>query len=327
MNDQRLIGQPANTPPHIKAGLKRLDDLVKRTPEIAGVVAFYRAVIPILWEAQQNVPSFILDAAKAQQKLKSGQPLLVDEELPLDAQATADFFMRLCHIVERADAAETPQGSGWSLFSRRKSNSDQLVGWSQTGDDTVFQAMAARQIRQAIEQNQLDLAEVWQAIAMGERQHIEQMATRLKLDPDLLRILAQISLKPALHAWAQNLGPIINLDQWRRGYCPMCGNAPMLSEIQGKEGERRLRCSLCGTGWYYPRLQCPFCGCQGHKTLGYIAVEGEEEKYRLQTCESCRRYVKVVVTYDPIQPDLLLVEDLATLHLDLIANERDFVLS
>jgi len=167
---------------------------------------------------------------------------------------------------------------------------------------------------------------VWQAMAMGEGQRVEQTAVGLELDPNLLRILAQISLKPALYAWAQNLGRIVDLDQWRRGHCPMCGNTPMLSEIQGKEGARRLRCSLCGTGWYYPRLQCPFCGRHGHKSLGYIAVEGEEEKYRMQTCDNCRRYIKVVVTYDPIPPDLLLVEDLATLHLDLIANERDFAL-
>jgi formate dehydrogenase maturation protein FdhE len=53
-------------------------------------------------------------------------------------------------------------------------------------------------------------------------------------------------------------------------------------------------------------------------------VEGEEEKYRLQTCDVCRRYIKVVVTYDPIPVDLLLVEDLVTLHLDHIAGERDF---
>jgi FdhE protein len=104
----------------------------------------------------------------------------------------------------------------------------------------------------------------------------------------------------------------------------MCGNTPTLSEIQGKEGERRLRCGWCGAGWYYPRLRCAFCRTDGHKTLGYLAVEGEEEKYRLQTCDVCRGYLKVVVTFDPIPVELLPVEDLATLHLDSIARERGF---
>jgi FdhE protein len=86
-----------------------------------------------------------------------------------------------------------------------------------------------------------------------------------------------------------------------------------------------LRCGLCGAGWSYPRLQCAFCANTQHQSLGYLSVDGEEEKYRLQTCEVCRGYLKVVVTFDPIPVDLLPLEDLATLHLDLIAVERQYV--
>lgn len=319
-----MMAQPAKVPPQVETGLKRLDDLVKRNPEMAAAVAFYRAAIPLLWQAQQTVPFFTLDAAMAQQKLESGRPLLVDEDLPLDTQTTADFFLRLCRLVERAAAPNGRNHSRWSLFTRGNPDPAALIESVQAGDGTALRATAARQIRRVVEANQLDLAEVWQALAMGDGPRVEQTAVRLKLDPDLLQMLAQNSLKPALRAWAQNLGRIVELDHWRRGHCPMCGNPPALSEIQGKEGERRLRCTVCGAGWYYPRLQCPFCGRRGHKTLGYIAVEGEEEKYRLQTCDVCRRYIKVVVTFDPIPVDLLLVEDLVTLHLDHIAGERDF---
>ena len=310
--------------PQLEAALKRLDGLVQRTPEMAGAVAFYRAAIPLLSQAQQNVPAFTLDPAMAQQKLESGRPLLVDEDLPLDGQATAGLFLRLCRLVERAGAPDTSNRTGWSLFTRSKPDPARLLEQAQAGNGAALQAAAAGQIRRAVEQNQLELAEVWEALATGDGPRVEQTAVRLKLDPSLLQMLAQNSLKPALRAWAQNLGPIVDLDHWRRGHCPMCGSAPALSEIQGKEGERRLRCTMCGAGWYYPRLQCSFCGRRGHKTLGYIAVDGEEEKYRLQTCDSCHSYIKVVVTYDPIPVDLLLVEDLATLHLDHIANERNF---
>jgi FdhE protein len=286
------MAMAVKTSPQIEAALKRLDGLAKGNAPMTEAAAFYRAAIPALWESQQTVPFFTMNPAEAQRKLESGRPLLVDEALPLDGQATADFFLRLCRMVERSGASS--------------------------------QVTAARQIRRMVAKNRLDLAELWQALAAGDRLTIERTAVRLKLDPNLLRILAQNSLKPALRTWAQHLVQLVNLDHWRRGHCPMCGSAPVLSEIQGKEGERRLRCSLCGTGWYYPRLQCPFCGLRGHKTLGYIAVEGEEEKYRLQTCDNCRQYTKVVVTFDPIQPDMLPVEELATLHLDHIAGERDF---
>ena len=318
------MAQLAKVSPQIETALKRLDGLVQRTPEIVEAVAFYRAAIPALWQAQQAVPFFTLDPAAAQQKLESGQPLLVGEDLPLDGQATTDFFLHLCRLVERAALPDTPNRSGWSLFKRGKPDPATLMERAEAGDGAALQSAAAGQIRRLVEQNQLHLAAVWEALATGDALRVEQTAVHLKLDPNLLRVLAQNSLKPALRVWARNLCQIVDLDHWRRGHCPMCGNAPALSEIQGKEGERRLRCAMCGAGWYYPRLQCPFCGTRGHKTLGYIAVEGEEEKYRLQTCETCRRYIKVVVTFDPIPEDLLAVEDLATLHLDHIANERGF---
>ncbi len=106
--------------------------------------------------------------------------------------------------------------------------------------------------------------------------------------------------------------------------CLVCGSAPALAEIQGKEGGRRLRCGLCAAGWPYPRVKCTFCANTNHLSLGTLSVEGEGEKYRVQTCDVCRGYVKVVVTFDPIPEDMLAVEDLATYHLDLVAAERGY---
>lgn len=311
--------------PQITAGLRRLDELVKRSPELAGSAAFYRATIPALWAAQQEVPAFTMDPARVQQKLESGRPLLVDEDLPLDGEATADFFLRLCRIVEQTDGTPTNKAgrSGWSLFKRGKPDPLKIEE-APNGNEAALRATAARQIHDAVAQGELDLADVWAALATGDEQRLVQTAAELKLEAGVLHILARNSLKPALHAWAQGLSNTVDLDRWRRGRCPLCGNSPALSEIQGKEGERRLRCTMCSAGWYYPRLQCAFCQSRDYKTLGYIAVEGEEEKYRLQTCDICRGYIKVVVTYDPIPTAWLAVEDLATLHLDAIATSRGF---
>jgi FdhE protein len=315
------MAQTVKVQPQVEAVFKRLDDLVKRKPELAEAAAFYRAVIPVLRQAQQAVPAFTLEPRLAQEKIEAGRPLLVGEDLPLDGAATADLFLRLCRIVEDMDTtvANNSGRSGWSLFKRVGAVREPPL------HEPPLRAAAARQIRQAVAQGQLDLAVVWQAIAAGDEQGVERTAAALQLDAGLLRVLGQNSLKPALHAWAQGVNGLVSLNHWRRGRCPLCGNSPTLSEIQGKEGERRLRCAQCGAGWYYPRLQCSFCHSQDYKNLGYIAVEGEEEKYRLQTCETCRGYVKMVITYDPIAVELLPVEDLATLHLDWIANERGFV--
>lgn len=307
--------------PQVEAGLKRLDDLARRTPEMVEAVAFYRAAIPLLWQARADVPAFTLDPALALRKLEAGRPLLVDEALPLDGEATTALFLRLCQLVEEMEADAGNGRAGWSFFKR--SRPQQAPAGSQRADRPAT-AAAARQIREAVSQNRLELAAVWAALALGQRAWLAQTAVQLGLEPDLLWVLAQNSLKPALRVWAQLTSQAVPLERWRRGSCPLCGNAPVLSEIQGKEGERRLRCGLCGAGWHYPRLQCVFCNGRDHRTLGIISIAGEEEKYRVQTCDACRRYIKVVVTYDPIPVELLIVEELATLHLDQAAGELDF---
>jgi formate dehydrogenase maturation protein FdhE len=55
-------------------------------------------------------------------------------------------------------------------------------------------------------------------------------------------------------------------------------------------------------------------------------VEGEENRYQAATCGECRGYVKMASTLSPLTPVQLLVTDLATLHLDLAADKRGFLL-
>jgi FdhE protein len=214
---------------------------------------------------------------------------------------------------------------GWSLpFGSKKPDPGQLLEQVRNGDEVGLRAAAAAQIRQAVEQQQLDLLLVWSALAANDLRAVELAARERQLDAELLRTLAQNSLKPALRAWTHSFRGQVDLERWRRGSCPYCGSAAALAEIQGKEGGRHLRCGMCGADWPYPRLKCAHCGNTDYKSLGYITVDGEEEKYSIQTCEQCHNYIKVIVTFEPTPVDLLPIEDLATLYLDLIATERGF---
>jgi FdhE protein len=161
-------------------------------------------------------------------------------------------------------------------------------------------------------------------LTVGEWRKLELTASELKLDPGLLRELTRLSLKPAFQLWSENLQESVGFDRWSRGYCPVCGSTPTLSEIQGKQAARRLRCSLCGAGWRYPHLQCAFCRNDDYKQLVYLTVEGEEERYKIQACNVCRGYLKVIKTFEPIPVDMLPVQELATLHLDLIAADYEY---
>jgi formate dehydrogenase maturation protein FdhE len=72
-------------------------------------------------------------------------------------------------------------------------------------------------------------------------------------------------------------------------------------------------------------LLCPFCGTRDHRLLGYLHVEGEEAQYRAATCDTCRGYVKMLSTLTALTGPQLLVAELAMLHLDLAALQRNYL--
>ena len=79
------MARQTKTDPQIEAVLKRLDTLAASAPDLSEPIAFYRAVLPALREAQADVESFTLAPEAAQRKFEAGLPLLVGEELPVDA--------------------------------------------------------------------------------------------------------------------------------------------------------------------------------------------------------------------------------------------------
>ena len=140
---------------------------------------------------------------------------------------------------------------------------------------------------------------------------------------DLLGFLIEESLRPALEIVAERYGEVIRNSGWSEGYCPVCGHEPKIGELKGEEGQRYLFCSQCGFEWYFVRVQCPFCRNTEQQTLSYFTVEGEE-KYRVDVCNACNRYLKIVDFRDTTEEPNLDVEDIATLHLDILANDEGY---
>jgi FdhE protein len=71
------------------------------------------------------------------------------------------------------------------------------------------------------------------------------------------------------------------------------------------------------------RIKCPFCGNEEQQTLAYFSIEGEE-RYRVDVCNECKRYIKTVDFRETREEANLDVEDIATLHLDMLANEEGY---
>jgi FdhE protein len=110
---------------------------------------------------------------------------------------------------------------------------------------------------------------------------------------------------------------------WTEGYCPICGREPKIGEIRGKSENRYLFCNQCGFEWSYRYIKCPFCGNEEQQSLAYFTIDGDE-RYRVDVCNECKRYIKMVDFRGVKRKADLDVEDIATLHLDMLANDEGY---
>jgi FdhE protein len=141
---------------------------------------------------------------------------------------------------------------------------------------------------------------------------------------DLIELFLEESLRPELEFIARKYESIVKKYEWSEGYCPICGKEPKIGEIREEEdGKRYLFCHQCGFKWHFQRIKCPFCGNDEQHTLAYFEVEGEE-RYRVDVCNKCRRYVKTVELPKSSEEPNMDVEDITTLHLDMIAYDEGY---
>ncbi len=140
---------------------------------------------------------------------------------------------------------------------------------------------------------------------------------------DAFAVVAHAAAIPLLHT-AATLLDANAATAWQRSYCPVCGARPSLAEARGIERDRRLRCGACSADWPLAMLHCAFCDELDHKKLGSLSVDGEGQLRYIETCESCRGYLKAVKTFDALTFRSLMLLDLSTIPLDLIAHERGY---
>ena len=151
---------------------------------------------------------------------------------------------------------------------------------------------------------------------------IVNMAEKVDLEPMVLKFLTHMALRPSMNTLKESISKRIQKDSWNYGYCPLCGSYPDMAYL-GEEGKRFLHCELCGYEWYYPRLKCPFCENDEPKKLGYFESE-EEEGFRVDFCKKCNRYIKTLDMRVIEAPAPLELENLITLHLDMLAHDQGF---
>ncbi len=103
------------------------------------------------------------------------------------------------------------------------------------------------------------------------------------------------------------------------GACPVCDSPPVAAVVQGDDKLRYLCCSLCGSEWNLPRIQC--WSCRSTAGIRYLGVAGDGGGIKAEACTPCGSYLKLfyrekMPVVDP------LADDVASLTLDLLAAQE-----
>jgi FdhE protein len=286
---RRLLGGQPTPPPAVADALGELRRLAEARPSLKTSCTVLEAILPELFGQPEPASPPALESEHARLKMADGVPLLRGEALNLNEDSLRRRWLAVCTAVRKNQGGE-----------------------------------AAPELAQAVHDDRLSPPDLLSEVLAGRPETVHARAEQFGLDPALTATVLRLSALPALAGIAEALAPLREVCFWRRGHCPVCGSWPLLGELRGLEQNRFLRCGLCASGWEFARLGCPFCGSRDHRELGYFQVEGEQERFRVTTCDACHGYVKTAFTLAAFTAPQMLVADLASLHLDLAAADRGY---
>jgi FdhE protein len=169
-------------------------------------------------------------------------------------------------------------------------------------------------------------AETLRLISAAVRQDaagIDELAGERGVDPGALASVAHLAAFPLLQRCGRLLESRV-LPYWHHGYCPVCAAWPILAERRGLDRSRRLRCGRCAAEWKVQWLYCIYCGEREHDRLGSLAPESQGEMLKVETCATCRGYLKSIASLQGFSAFELLLQDLETVEFDLIALDRGY---
>jgi FdhE protein len=265
-----------------------LDKLTDANPDLEGAVDFYEEVLPLMDQIRPTLHGLHLDMNEARVKLHQGVPLLWGEfSTAAGADPSMELFMTLCRLATE--------------------------GGNEDGEILM----------QAVLNGDVDLRQLMVEALRLERGELMAVARSLNIELLSMEAILRHMLMPIVQAYASAFGQILDFAEWRQGYCPVCGDWPLFGELHGRDKLRHLRCGRCTASWRFKRLACIWCGTTKRQDLSFL-YEPEAKTWRVDVCEHCRGYVKTLVSYDPLEADMLLVHDLQTLYMDQLAVDAGY---
>src|SRR5574341_1090557 len=166
---------------------KRLTALGEQFPELAEAIVIYRAILPLLGEADLRPSRPALTGDQARERLKRGVPLLSGMPPAFDISAARNLMIRSARRLEELGIAR------------------------------------ATPVREAIESDRADLYALFSSLLAGDDRLPTSLTRNLGSDSFLLLTLARNALKAVLRGWCGQLTALVaNEIRWDKGSCFVC---------------------------------------------------------------------------------------------------------
>ena len=266
--------------------LQKLSELEKEEGSLPLLFEFYRKLLQVQSGARERfgTPGLSLSTDAIRQHMEKGLPLLSFDDLALDWAQVQDLFARVVAVF-----ASYAQLFGETPERLRELEANRLTK----------RAVKAWFSGKAIPSTLLS-----------------------GVNENLVQTIIQATLQPFLSSYANALSASFDHENWRRGYCPVCGGSPDMAVLKPEYGARWLLCSRCDTEWLFQRLECPYCGNQNQNALAYFT--DDKGLYRLYVCEQCRTYIKAIDLRHAEGEVFLPLERVITLDLDKQGQEKGY---
>ncbi len=273
----------------IERKIEALRAATGKSPEYAEIVPlFIRLYEYIAGQGHETGIGIEVSNSGTGERTATGFPLLSPRELRVEAERTAAFLNAVIALLKEAGRE------------------------GQDGLERIATALASGSI---------DPAPLFSAILERRRGPMEEAAAIAGVAAPLLEYIVEIPLKIALERFAEGYSSD-GFPAWEEGFCPVCGSRAGMAELTGDEGRRLLSCSACNFRWPFKRLKCPYCGNEEAEKLAYFTAD--DGPIRIDTCTGCSRYIKTRDSRKGNADVPLEVEDLLTIHLDMLAAREGF---
>lgn len=265
---------------------------IKETqPALSSAVDLQIGLLELQRRVQSRVPLpwIELDPAWLKKQQAAGNPLLRFEDIPLDWTDFRLMFRQTADLMRRHDALEEDDYQNLQRFTRESGALEPVVmRWYNAA------ARAGQQPPSAVNDPAV---------------------------PDSIDRVLTPAMQPFLARCAEAILPLIKLDAWTSGHCPLCGDEPELAVITPL-AERFLICGRCTARWKYDPIACPFCGNSDRSRITSFA--SRDGIYRLYACDICLRYLKAYDGRNAARQVMVPVDSVATLPLDAAAIQRGY---